>query len=74
MTTCAMCKYLEPVSADQGLCHRYPPVACIVMAPNQHAISRQIQLQPQSMSALPTVAFDAWCGEFVVAPPKLKLA
>ena len=74
MPTCAECKYLAEPTGNQGLCHRYPPVACIVMVSQAHPISRQMYVAPQSMSALPTVAFDAWCGEFVVDPPKLRMA
>lgn len=74
MNTCLDCTYFEVLQGTQGVCHRYPPVACVVMMPQQHAITRQVQMVPQSMAALPTVDVSAWCGEWLVAPPRLDLA
>lgn len=66
--SCSNCLYSLPDDA-QFLCRRYPPVACIVMAPNHLR-----QLSPTSMSALPSVPAAGWCGEWSEQPPAIQLA
>ena len=74
MKYCKTCYYYEAVQGGQGICHRFPPTACVVMVPQQHPISRQVQMVPQSMATAPTCSDEAWCGEWKELPPKLALA
>lgn len=53
--TCKTCFYFEPVDAEEGTCHRYPPTPAVRIEDDEMEVCG---------SAWPVVYVDSWCGEF----------
>lgn len=63
---CVNCKHYRPADPGEGLgaCRHSPPHVSIVMVPQQNALTRQVQMGAQQMSAWPLVQEDQWCGQW----------
>ena len=77
---CGGCKFWMPLEQDDqgsptiGACRRYPPTIMYQPIPVQKVVGSApvIDWSKQASTCVQTRP-SAWCGEFVVAPPRLAI-